>query len=173
MKRLYFVADNIEATEKLAHNLITLKDLVWQYHVISKDESGLINRSVRSAHFWHKTDVIRQAEQGALIGIIIGIIGAGFYAAINPQHLPLPLTSWLISIFMPMFLFAWIGAVIGSRMQHYQLNQFEDELNYGGYIVIVDVPKENVDMVHQFIVSRSTELRQLGTMSAIPIPFSS
>ncbi len=171
MKRLYFVAETLESTEKLVKSLVALSDLSWQYHVLSKDENGLIERRIRSANFLHKTDVIRQAEQGALIGLTLGVIGAGFYAAFNPQLLPLPLSSWLAYILVPMLVVGWIGGILGIRMQHYQLKRLNDELEYGGYVVMLDVPNERVQMVHQYLISRIKGLRQLATERTIPIPF--
>tara|TARA_B100002049_G_C16035870_1_gene356652 strand:- start:489 stop:1010 length:522 start_codon:yes stop_codon:yes gene_type:complete len=173
MRRLYYIADDLKTTENIAKSLSRLNDFAWRYHVISQDQQGLTQHNIRSGQFWHLTDSARQAEQGALIGMIAGVIGAGFYAAFNPQLLPLPISSWLAYILIPAIAGGWAGAFWGARSQHYQLKRFEDELKYGGYVVMIDVPKDQVQMVHQYLVSRVNQLKVAGESSAYAIPFAS
>ncbi len=171
MKRLYYLADNLSTTERVIQHLLRLNAFPWQYHVICRDREGLYQHQIKGGSFWHTTDAVRQAEQGALIGIIVGVIGAGFYAAFNPQLLPFPLSSWAAYLLTPMLLMAWCGAVWGSFHQSYKIKKFGDDLRYGHYLIMIDVSKESAQDLHYYLQSRLPQLRSAGEDSPIPIPF--
>ncbi len=171
MKRLYFIAEDLDTTEKVAKCLLTHGVEGWHFHVLSKDSNGLLQHNIRSARFWHKTDLVRQSEQGALIGMITGIISAGFYAAFNPELLPLPMATWLLFILGPMVVFGWFGAIWGSRMMHYKISRFKDEIDYGGYLLMIDVPRERVAEMRQLLLSRISKLQPAGADNTLTLPF--
>ncbi len=171
MRRLYFLADDLETTELVARCLSHQYQGDWRYHVIGLDQQGLLQHQIRTANLWQKTDVVRLAEQGALLGVIVGVIAAGFYAAFNPHVLPLPLITWLGSILAPALLFSWIGAMVGSRMLHYRIKQFSDDIHYGRYLVLVDSNKHQSEALRQFLLSRVPSLKAAGESSTHAIPF--
>lgn len=173
MRRLYFLVDDLETTDRVARCLALQHQNDWQYHVIGFDEQGLVQHHIRGASFWHKTDVIRLAEQGGLIGLVVGIIAAGFYAAFNPQLLPLPLVIWLSFILGPTLIFSWVGALLGSRLLHYRIKQFSDDLKYGRYLILIDTSKHQADALRQYLLSRVPNLILVDESSTYSLPFPS
>ena len=73
MKRIYYLIPTIESVDEISDDLHQQGITDWHFHVISKNESGLVTHKLHSANVLYRTDLIRFLERGAIVGALMGV----------------------------------------------------------------------------------------------------
>ncbi len=172
MRRLYYLADNLHTCERVAAELAEAGIGNWHFHVLSRDEIGLYQHRVHAAATYHRFDVIASSERwalgGALIGLLVGVI---VYLG---QLLPWPVSpaSVLLMTVVGALLGAWPGALRGLGQLNYKIRHFQDEIDAGRHLLMVDVNERNRARVRELMNVRfpSVEFRGRDTPYLTPFP---
>ena len=149
MKRLYYVANNLDSVDSISHDLHKEGITDWNFHVLSKDEAGLYKRHINSATPWQQFDIVHSALRGTLIGLVLGIVG-GFlieYLAGFGQ------VTILVTTVLGLFFGTWVGGFVGLSQESYKIKGYHDDIEAGKYVLMVDVKKEEETKV-QTIMQR-------------------
>ncbi len=154
MRRLFYVAeqiDDVEAVYKALHGE-GISD--WHLHVLAKDEAGLYTHKVHSATPFQQLDVLhtgaRYALVGAGAGLLIGLMG---YALSRLGVLSLDLNGYVVAVlaFVGLCFGAWEGGMVGLTRENYKIERFHGDIEAGRYLLMVDVSKAQRPLVKELM----------------------
>jgi hypothetical protein len=171
MKRLYYLAEDLDTTERISTDLHREGISDWNFHVISKDEAGLYKRHLHSASFVQKYDVVRYAERGAMVGFVIALLAMAYVISNEPFG---PQTSGLVyvAIFGFITLFgAWVGGLMGLATENQKIAAYHDDIDAGKYLILIDAKVADEQRIRDLMARNHPEARFLRVGSTFINPF--
>jgi hypothetical protein len=171
MKRLYYLADNLDSVERISEALHKEGVSDWNFHVISKDEAGLYRRHIHSANFIQKSDVVRYAERGAMVGFVCSILGSVYVASEQPFG---PEMSGLayFAIFGIITLFGvWVGGLMGLATENQKIAAYHHEIEAGKHLILIDAKAGDEERVRGLMARTHPDARLLRVESRLTNPF--
>jgi len=166
MRRIYFLVPNIAITHKIVDELRAEGIEENHIHILAKRDTPL--EGLPEAGVTIKTDFLAAVERGVALGgttgLLAGMIGlrfAGFAIAGGP----------LLGIIMA-------GATIGSLMNglmgmnsgNTRLKQFEEAIERGELLVLVDIPRERIETIRKLVFKHHPEAEFEGVEPILPPP---
>lgn len=167
VKRLYYLLSDIEKLQRISERLHAKGIGDWRFHVLARDERGLIKHHLHSANFFMKRDLVHSGERGALIGAAVGLYLCAF---VMPWSIAGPGTLAAI-LLAATLVCAWLGGLIGGLHENYKITRFHDQLEAGKYLVLIDVLREEETRVRELVRELCPELEVAGTDSPFSNPF--
>ncbi|MEZ5560636.1 MAG: hypothetical protein R3E86_19085 [Pseudomonadales bacterium] len=171
MRRLYFVADDLEIVEQVSAALRAAGISSWNFHVLSRDEAGLYRHSIHSAATYHQLDIIHTGERWGLVGGCIGL-GAGliaYFGELLPWNVNL-LTVLLMTLVGALY-GAWQGGMVGMTRENYKIAPFHGDIEAGRHLIMVDVNDRNRAQVREIMNMRFPQVSFGGRDSPMISPF--
>ncbi len=171
MRRLYYLAADLNTTQAISARLHAEGITDWNFHVLAKDPSGLYTHHIQSALAHHQKDIIRTGEVGAIYGALTALPVAALLMA--SQWL-----SWLSS-WVDVGLWVLVGALFGgltgisrgAKKEHFRLAAFHDEIEQGRYLIMVDVRKEDKPRIRELMNMEFAAVDYRGNESTFVRPF--
>ncbi len=164
MRRIYFLAPNIEITHKIVEELQSEGIADHHIHILAKRDTPL--EGLHEAGVSIKTDFIPAVERGMALGgttgLLAGLIGlrfAGFVIAGGPI-LGIILAGATIG--------SLAGGLAGMNSGNSRLKKFEEAIERGELLVLVDIPKEKIETITQLITKHHPEAEFEGLESIFP-----
>jgi len=162
MKRLYYLAEDLETTKTVAAVLRAEGIRNWNFHVLAKDEAGLYQHHIHRATTYQQLDIVRGGERWALAGGAVGLlIGMAVYFTEVLPWVVDGLTVFLTTLVGSLF-GAWRGAMLGLARESYKIESFHDEIEAGRYVIMVDVRGENKPQVREIMSLGFPKVRFCG-----------
>jgi len=164
MRRIYFLAPNIETTHKIVDELRAEGIEDRHMHILAKRDTPL--EDLPEATEFQKTDFIPALERGAALGGTTGVLAglvalrfAGFAIAGGP----------ILGI---LFFGATIGAIMsglaGLQVGNSRVKDYEGAIERGELLVMVDIPKERIDAISQLIIKHHPTAQFEGIEPLLP-----
>lgn len=164
MRRIYFLAPNIETAHKIVNELRSEGIEDRHMHILAKRDTPL--EDMPEASVFQKTDFISALERGAALGgstgLLAGLIGlrfAGFAIAGGP----------VLGI---LFYGATIGAIMsglaGLQVGNSKVKQYENAIERGELLIMLDIPKERIDAISHLIIKHHPTAHFEGIESLLP-----
>lgn len=154
MRRIYFLVPAIETTRKIVDELLLAKVEERHIHVLGKRGTPLDD--LPEAGFLQKTDFLPALEQGIGLGAVTGLIG-GLIAMVLPTGLILGggavLAISLAGAGVGGLMSSMVGSSIGSR----RIEQFQQAMDRGELLVMIDVDRDRVEDVEAIIKKHHPE----------------
>lgn len=142
MRREYFLAESFEDVDKAAS---ILQDQLHinenNIHVISNDSKGIQQHHLHEGSIIEKSDLVRGAEHGALLGGGIGISGCAILIISMPFWDASELIKQAvitITLFGSLALGCLIGSFVGLLHVNYKILRFNEDLSTGKVLMLVD-----------------------------------
>jgi hypothetical protein len=167
MKRIYFLVPDIEIAKKLVDDLLLARVEDRHIHVLAKRGTPL--EDLPEATFLQKTDFIPALEQGLALGGLTGIM-AGLVAVALPTGLVLGGGAVLAISLAGAGFGALMSSMVGSGIGNRRIQQFQEAMERGEFLMMVDVPRSRVEEIEQIVENRHPEVECEGTEPTIP-PF--
>jgi hypothetical protein len=166
-RRLYFMLPNVASAERVADDLLLARIQDRHMHFMAKPGTHL--GKLHEAGYSIRNDLLRGAEVGLISGGLLGlVIGIVLYAT-QPVGIVLQPVVILAMALLFALLGAWSSSMIGIALPNSQLSQFEDEIDQGRILLIVDVPRDRVDEVRTLIGRTHPEANPRGFEPAFPV----
>lgn len=167
MRRLYFLVPDIATTKKIVDELLLARVEERHIHVLAKRGTPL--EDVPEATFLQKTDFVPALEQGLALGGATGLL-AGLAAVALPAGLVLGGGAVLGISLLGAGLGAWWSAMVGAGIGNRRLKHYEDAIEGGEILVMVDVPRDRLAAIEERIKKHHPEAECKGCDPTIP-PF--
>ncbi|CAL1241082.1 DUF1269 domain-containing protein [Candidatus Methylocalor cossyra] len=167
MKRIYFLVPDIETTRRIVDDLLLARVEERHIHVLAKRNRPL--EHLPEATFMQKTDFVPALEQGLALGGATGML-AGLVAVALPTGLVLGGGAVLALTLAGAGLGAWFSSMIGASVGNRRVKAFEDAIERGELLVMVDVPKERVEEIEALVKKHHPNAQCEGTEPFMP-PF--
>lgn len=166
MKRIYFLVPNLELARKIVDELLLARIEERHIHVLAKRGTPL--EDLPEASFLQKTDFIPAMERGLALGGATGLL-AGLAAMAFP-HIVIGGGAILAITLAGAGVGSWVASMVGMNVGNTQLKPFEEAIEKGEILMLVDVPKPRVDEISKLIQKHHPNVEFEGTEPTIP-PF--
>ncbi len=167
MKRIYFLVPDLETTKKIVDELLLARVEERHIHILAKRDTPL--GDLPEASILQKTDFIPAMERGLAIGGVTGTL-AGLIAVALPTGMVLGGGAVLAIALAGAGLGSWFAGMVGLNVGNSRLKPYEEAIERGELLLMVDVPKNEVEKFHELIRKHHPEVEFEGTEPTIP-PF--
>lgn len=166
-RRLYFILPDVK-TARLVHNELLLAKIPENnMHVIAKDESFL--GDLPRASLLQKSDLIHAIQTGLPIGGIVGIIMGAIAIAANWVAPGYEGVVVMATVIAGVVVGTWSSTMIAVDVPNSRHRSFEQDIEKGKLLYIVDVPVRMVDDVSALVSSHHPEVDMRGIEPNIPV----
>ncbi|WP_027149978.1 glycine zipper family protein [Methylobacter tundripaludum] len=164
MRRIYFLVPNIAITHKIVEELQAEGIEDRHIHILAKRDTPL--EGLPEAGIAIKTDFLPAVERGVALGgttgLLAGLIGlrfAGFAIAGGP----------LLGIIMAgATIGSLMGGLAGMNSGNSRLRQFEEAIERGELLVLIDIPKDRIEAIRKLVIKHHPEAEFEGIEPILP-----
>ncbi|HSJ49017.1 MAG TPA: DUF1269 domain-containing protein [Gammaproteobacteria bacterium] len=168
MKRLYFLAQDVDSTRRIVDDLLLHHVSERHIHVVASDEQAVIDADLPEASLLQESDFIPAMERGLALGGATGAL-VGVTALVFPGlGLAFGGGAILGATMAGAGVGAWASSMIGLSAPSSRLKAFEEAIRNGQILVIVDVPKKSEQAVIDLITQHHPGVRVEGTEARVP-----
>jgi len=166
MMRLYFLVPDVTTTHKIVDRLLLARVEERHIHVLAKRGTAL--EKLPEASLLQKTDFVPAVERGLAMGGVAGTLAGLVAVALPPGGTVIAGGIILGSALAGAGIGAWLGGMVGMNIGSTRLKQFEDAIERGALLMMVDVPRTRVDEITETIKSHHPSAEVRGTEPIIP-----
>jgi len=164
MRRIYFLVPDITTTHKIVDELRSQGIEDRHIHILAKRDTPL--EDLPEAGVSIKTDFIPALERGVALGgttgLLAGLIGlrfAGFAIAGGP----------ILGIIMAgATIGSLMGGLAGMNSGNSKLKKYEQAIEQGELLVLLDIPKEQIEAIRKSITKHHPEATFEGIEPLLP-----
>lgn len=157
MRRLFFLVPNISSCQTIVSELKGSGIPERHLHVIASVEQALDD--LPEANILQKTELIHGIEKGAGLGGTAGILGGLLAMAFPPAGLVLGGGALLAGAVAGAGFGAVVSALMSSHEHNHDLFAFQQAIEAGEILLMVDVPKKQVVQTREMIISHHPEAK--------------
>ncbi|HYQ71167.1 MAG TPA: DUF1269 domain-containing protein [Gammaproteobacteria bacterium] len=168
MRRLYFLIPSIDSAKTIVDELLLARIEERHIHIAAKDHHALIEAHLPEANLLQESDFVPAVERGLAIGGATGILAGIAAVTIPGAALALGGGAILGIGLAGAGVGAWISGMIGVSVPSSRLKEFEAAIDGGNLLMMVDVPKSQVDAITEMVKSHHPEAHIEGTEPVIP-----
>lgn len=165
-RRLYFLLPDINSAEVVHNELLLAKVEEKHQHIIAKD--GIDLKDLPEADLRQKTDIIHGLQLGMIIGGLTGAI-LSTIAVMLDMIVP-GIEVWSVTSLTVggAFLGAFASTMIAVNVRNTRLTRFQEEVEKGQILYMVDVPYKRVEEIIQLVRGHHPEADIKGIDPQIP-----
>jgi hypothetical protein len=155
-----------ESARRCADDLLLARIEDRHMHFLARRGSDLGN--LHEASWLQKSDVRHGALTGGVLGGVLGglvAVGLSFF----------PMGDWsinhagvLLLIGFGIFFGIWVATMVGLSVPNSKLSPFQADIERGGILLIVDVPFQRVDEIHELLQAKHPEAKWEGVDPTVP-----
>ncbi len=165
MRRIYFLAPNMEISKKVVEELLLAQIEARHIHVLAKEGTSM--EDLPEASHLQKSDLIPALEQGLAVGGATGML-VGLAAVALPGVPVLAGGALLVTTLTGAGFGAWVSGMIGTSVDNRRIQQFEEAIEKGEFLFMVDVPKDQVEEIETLITAHHPDAEFGGIEPAKP-----
>lgn len=154
MRRIYFLVPNLDITRKIVDELRLERVEDRHIHVLAKRDTPLDD--LPEATVMEKTDFLPALEQGLALGGATGLL-AGLVAVALPTGLVLGGGAVLGIALAGAGIGGWLSSMVGISVGNRRIAQFQEAIEGGKVMVMVDVPRDQVEAFEAIIKKHHPE----------------
>jgi hypothetical protein len=168
MKRYFFLTDDLDDLRDVQQELLSAGITTPQIHVLSYHDAEVQERQLHEIEAVLKKDVVHGTEVGAVIGVLcaIGVLMLSWMTGISEAY------TWTPAIFLAVVVLGfctWEGGLIGIGSKHVDFQRFEQDLQQGRHVLLVDIDPEQKDALDK-VTAWHPNLANAGSGKATPKP---
>lgn len=165
-RRLYFLLPQVATAKQVVDELLLARVEERHIHVLAKE--GVEMEDLPEATLLQKSDFVHGVEQGLAVGGATGVIAGLLAVTFPPAGLVLGGGAVLAAALAGAGMGAWISGMIATDVPNSRLKEFEQAVEQGQVLMMVDVPKEQVESVSDLVKKHHPEADMHGTEPTIP-----
>ena len=166
MRRLYFMLPNLPMTNTVVDELLLKRIDDHHMHIIAKEGTPL--GDLPEANLLQKSDFIPAVERGLAVGGATGLLAGIAAITFPPAGLVLGGGAVLATSLAGAGFGAWMSGMIGMDVHNTQITQFEEAIERGEILVMVDIDKRRVQEIEELVHSHHPQAQMGGTEPQIP-----
>jgi hypothetical protein len=168
MRRLYFLIPTVDSAKTIVDELLLARIEERHIHIAAKDHHALTEAHLPEANLLQESDFVPAVERGLAIGGATGVVAGIAAIAIPGVGLALGGGAILGIGLAGAGVGAWISSMIGISAPSSRLTSFEEAIEKGSLLMMVDVPKARVEEISKLVKSHHPEAEIEGTEPVIP-----
>jgi hypothetical protein len=155
MRRLFFLLPDVDSCKAVVAELRQVGVPDRHLHVVASIEQTL--EGLPQAGVLQTTEVVHGLEWGILIGGAGGLMGGLLALAVPPPGLDLGHSAVVASTAVGAVFGAIVSALMSTHEHNHKLNSFERAIEQGELVLMVDVPRKQVDSTKALILKHHPE----------------
>jgi len=153
-KRLYFLLPNLEEAKATVDELLLSRIDENHIHVMAKQ--GIDLGDLPEASIFQTSDIVHGVETGLVIGGLSGLVGSIIAITALQVGSVMGFVVLGCTVFGAGF-GVWMSGMIGSSTKNSRLKDFEQSMEDGKILLMVDVPMDKVeDITHKMQAHKKT-----------------
>ena len=166
MRRIYFLVPDLKTANKVTDELLLTRIEERHIHVIAREGTEL--GDLPKASLLQTSDVIPAVERGLAVGGVTGILAGVAAVTFPPAGLVLGGGAVLATALVGSGMGAWMSSMIGVDVRNSRISQFEEAIEQGEILFLVDVPKARVEEIEEMVKKHHPDADIEGTEPTIP-----
>ncbi len=166
MRRIYFLAPDIAVTKRVVDDLILARIDEKNIHVIAKRNTPL--EDLPEATLLQKSDFVPAVEQGLAVGGSTGMLAGLIAIMLPPASTVIAGGILLATTVVGASVGAWVSGMVGMSIGNRRIKEFEDAVEAGKFLVLVDVPASRLEEIEERIKQHIPQAEIEGTEPRIP-----
>lgn len=168
MRRLYFLVPDTDVASSIVEDLLLARIPEKHIHIIAKDKHVLEEKELPSAGLMQESDVVPAIEKGVGVGGVTGLLAGIVAVTFPPAGLALGGGAILATTLAGAGFGAAVAPMIGISAPNTQLKEFEDAIERGELLFLVDVEKDRTEEISDLIRKHHEEAKIEGTEPTKP-----
>ena len=165
-RRLYFLLPNVSSTKKVFDELLLARIEERNMHVLAKEGTNL--KDLPEGGLMQKYDIVHGVEMGIIFGGATGVVLGALISYFGNLGMSFggPLTLG-IAVLGAIF-GACVSGIISTDVPNTQLKEFQKSLDSGKVLLMVDVPKRDIDTITKMVKKHHPEADAKGVERGLP-----
>jgi hypothetical protein len=160
---------DVESAKSIVDELLLARIEERRIHIAAKDHHELQKAHLPEANLLQETDFIPAVERGLAVGGATGILGGLVAITFPPAGIILGGGAMLGLGLLGAGFGAWVSSMIGINIENSQLKEFEDAINEGHLLLMVDVPVKRLEEITDLVKKHHPEAEINGTEPTMPV----
>jgi hypothetical protein len=166
MRRIYFLLPNVKTARTIVDELL-LARIEWRHvHVLARHDIEL--EDLPEATLAQKSDLLPSLARGAAAGGVSGMLAGLVALAFPPAGLTIAGGAVVAMTLAGAGFGSWVSSMIGVDVPNTRLKQFEQAIERGELLMMVDVPAARVDEIEAMVKRHHADADIEGTDPTIP-----
>lgn len=165
-RRLYFLLPSIERARQVVNEMLLARIEERHIHVLAK--AGTPLEQLPEATLLQKSDFVHGLEQGLAVGGATGVLAGLVAVSLPSAGLVLGGGALLGIALAGAGIGAWVSGMIATDVPSSRLKEFQHAIADGQLLMMIDVPKSQVDTVTAMIKRHHPEADMHGIEPTIP-----
>jgi len=166
MRRMYVTLPDVASARGLANDLLLAR--IEDRHMRFLARRGTDLGELNEASYLHKTDAIHGAFVGLVIGGALGALVGAVLVNYPPRGVSLEMVAVLVAAVVGAILGVWVATMVGLQVPNSRLRQFEQELQDGRVLLMLDVPSSRFEEVRDIVARKHPEAIDRGHEPTVP-----
>jgi len=165
-RRIYWLMPDLDSARRTMDDLLLARIEHRHIHFVGREDTDMAG--LHEANVLQTSDVIRSAQMGLVLGAAVGCL-AGVVAALFPVIGEPPQWGMIAVLGIVGGIFgAWASSLIGVSTPSRRLRRFEQDIERGRILLMVDVPMSRVTEIENRLQALHPEARFGGVEPGIP-----
>lgn len=165
-RRLYFMLPDLASAIRTSNDLLLAR--IEDEHLHFLGRRGMSLGNLHEASYLQKSDIVRGAEMGFVIGGALGtLVGTWLYLT-QSEAMQLQLVVILIAAVIGSLFCAWAGSLVAVSAPNSRLAQFAKDIDDGKILLMVDVPNTRTEEIQALVAQRHPESIAHGREATVP-----
>ena len=164
--RMYVTLPDLASARRLANDLLLARIEDKHMHFLARRGTDL--GELHEASYLQKTDAVHGAFTGLVIGGVVGVLVGLLLVYFPPGNVSIQLVAVLIAAVVGAFLGVWMSTMLGLQVPNTRLKGFEQDLEEGRILLMLDVPAGRNTEIHEIIARTHPEAADRGNEPTVP-----
>jgi hypothetical protein len=166
MRRIYFLLPEEHSRQTIVNELLLMR-VEWRHiHMIANHDVPL--KDLPEATLAQRSDLLPALARGTAAGGLTGILAGLVALAFPPAGLTIAGGAVVAITLCGAGFGAWTATMIGVDVPNTRLRRFEQAIEKGELLMMIDVAKDRVEEIEEMIRSHHAEAEIQGTDPTIP-----
>jgi len=166
MQKEIFVAPNPEICKSIVNSLRELGVDEEHIGVLAKDSLPIDD--LPEADDEDKNDAIAGAKRGAAFGGAAGLFAGLGIMVVAPAGIAIGGAGLALAAVGGATYGTFVSTMIGASVPNSQLREYEDYLERGAVLLIVEMDESSVESIKSSLMSKHPELKAEGELGSVP-----
>jgi hypothetical protein len=166
MKRIYLIAPDIAAARRVVNDLLIQHIQDRHLHIIARRGTPL--EDLPEGSLLQKSDFVPAVQRGLALGGTTGILAGLVAIALPGTSLVIAGGVLLGSALAGAAVGSWLGGMVGMNVGNTRLKQFEEAIERGELLILVDVPRDRLTAVEEHLRTQFTDVKFKGLEPLMP-----
>jgi hypothetical protein len=159
-RRLYFILPDVPTCQQAVNELLLARIEARNMHALGREDLDL--GDLPRADLFQRSDIVHGTEVGLVVGGATGALAGLAAAWLQPAGIAAGGGFILGIALIGALVGTWASGMIATSVPNTRLRRFQDDLEDGKVLLMVDVPEERKDEIRQLVKKHHPEAGDHG-----------